>query len=274
MNLYHYTDQSGFMGIFNSRVLWATKIQYLNDSNEYRLAAIIASKIINERIKSESDFDIQFTYQEFLRKIELIYNVNVCVCSLTEKGDLLSQWRGYSKKMGGYSIGFDFEKIKSIANARGFELVKCVYDESEQNEKIESIINNSIALVGEGVKNGIHRKSIDFFEGEFIKLAPTLKDKSFAEEAEWRLVSIVNTMSLSFRAGNSMLIPYSTLCLGSKNELKNMLNEVILGHTPNVNLAKIATQDFLVNALLGPGDFPISFCPFNILESSVPYRNW
>ncbi|WP_158653965.1 DUF2971 domain-containing protein [Dickeya zeae] len=274
MNLYHYTDQSGFMGIFNSRTLWATKIQYLNDSNEYYLAAIIASRIINERINSESDFDVKFTYQEFLGKIQLISNINVCVCSLTEQGDLLSQWRGYSKKMGGYSIGFDFEGVKSIANARGFELVKCIYDESEQNEKVESIINDSIALVGDGVKNGINRKSIDYFEEEFIKLAPVLKDKSFAEEAEWRLISIVKTMSLSFRAGNSMLIPYNGLYLGSKGELKNILKEVILGHTPNVSLAKQATQSFLVNALLDPGDFPISAYPFNVLESSVPYRNW
>lgn len=274
MNLYHYTDQNGFMGIISNRTLWATKIQYLNDSNEYYLATKIASKIIGERLISEKDPDIIFIYEEYLNRTQLISNMNLCVCSLTEQGDLLSQWRGYSKKMGGYSIGFDFEGIKSIANTNGFELVKCIYDESIQYEKVELIINNSLDLFGEHVKNALNSKSSDYFEEQLVKLAPALKDRSFSEEAEWRLVSTVNTMSLSFRAGNSMIIPYKSLSLGGKHELKSILKEVIVGHTPNIELAKQATQFFLVNALLSDNDFPIHHYPFNVSGSSVPYRNW
>jgi hypothetical protein len=274
MKLYHYTDQNGFMGIINNRALWATKIQYLNDSNEYYLAIKIASKIINERIKNETNFDIGFTYQEFLNRTQLISNLNYCICSLTEQGDLLSQWRGYSNKMGGYSIGFDFDGIKKIANKNGFELVQCIYDETIQKQKIESIIDESITLIGENVRNGINYGSINFFEEEMIKLAPTLKDKSFSEEAEWRLVAIAKTTELSFRAGSSMIIPYKTINLGDKHMLKTILKDIIVGHTPNVDLAKQATQSFLANALLQLSDFPTNSRPFNVLESSVPYRNW
>ena len=193
MNLYHYTDQNGFMGIFSNRSLWATKIQYLNDHNEYYLAIRIATEIINERIDNEENFDIKFTYQEFLRRTELMSDINLCVCSLTEQGDLLSQWRGYSSKLGGYSIGFDLQGIKSIAERNGFDLVPCIYDEENQSKKVESIIDQAINLVGEDVEYGINRKSIAFFDESLIKLAPTLKDKNFSEEAEWRLVSIVKT---------------------------------------------------------------------------------
>jgi len=33
--LYHYTTQSGFMGIVSNKEIWATHTQYLNDSKEF-----------------------------------------------------------------------------------------------------------------------------------------------------------------------------------------------------------------------------------------------
>lgn len=288
MNLYHYTDQNGFMGIFNDRALWATKIHYLNDKSEYYLATKIALKIINDRInviseelknkqmfeEYEININILFAYQEFSHRIEMVSNINLCVCSLTEQGDLLSQWRGYSKKIGGYSIGFDFQGIKSIANDNGFELVKCIYDELTQQERVESIINKSIELVGKSVERDQVKKRADYFEKELIKLAPALKDKSFSEEAEWRLISIVKTKDLDFRAGNSMIIPYKKIPLGQKIELRNILKEVIVGHTPHIVLAQRATQLFLIKTLIESGDLSSRYRPFDVLESAIPYRSW
>lgn len=51
MILYHYTDQNGFMGIFQQRELWATKIQFLNDSNEHKLALDLAAKLLESYAK-------------------------------------------------------------------------------------------------------------------------------------------------------------------------------------------------------------------------------
>ena len=36
--LYHYTGQTGLLGIVESAELWATKIQYMNDATEFGLA--------------------------------------------------------------------------------------------------------------------------------------------------------------------------------------------------------------------------------------------
>jgi len=33
--LYHYTDLDGLMGIFNTGELWATDVQFMNDTSEY-----------------------------------------------------------------------------------------------------------------------------------------------------------------------------------------------------------------------------------------------
>ena len=49
LTLYHYTDQAGLLGIMESRRLWATKVQYLNDFMEFGLAVDIAKKKLAER---------------------------------------------------------------------------------------------------------------------------------------------------------------------------------------------------------------------------------
>ncbi|WP_372587375.1 DUF2971 domain-containing protein [Aeromonas veronii] len=85
---------------------------------------------------------------------------------------LLSQWRGYSNKMGGYSIIFYFDSIESIAKRNDFELVKCIYDEGQHLNKVESVINEIIDMVGQSSPHGINGKNIDYFEEALLKLAP------------------------------------------------------------------------------------------------------
>ena len=101
-----------------------------------------------------------------------------------------------------------------------------------------------------------------------------LKDCSFSEEAEWRMVSIKSTQSLSFRAGNSMLTPYIDVFLGEKHEVKSILKEVIVGHTPNIELARESTKLFLCKTLLKQSDYPLSYAVFDVTKSKIPYRNW
>ncbi len=49
--LFHYTDQSGLLGIIKSGQLWATKIQYMNDTTELALAISLAKDHLTERIE-------------------------------------------------------------------------------------------------------------------------------------------------------------------------------------------------------------------------------
>lgn len=277
MNLYHYTDQDGFIGILQDRSLWATKIQYLNDHHEYYLATELASENLKKRVELETKIEIKSLLEACLRSLEKFLYINLCVCSLTEEGDLLSQWRGYSSKMGGYSIGFDFDRIKSIAEENQFELVKCIYDESEQKEQINNLIETVTELKLPDSPPLNNDNVVKFFKGKLLKLAPTFKNNSFSEEKEWRLVGLIGTSNLDFRAGNSMLIPYTTVNLGEKKDLLNLLNQIVIGHTPNVELAKEATKSFLYSSTFQKIDYPIkktSMFDIRIIGSSIPFRNW
>ena len=270
MNLYHYTDQNGFLGIIENRFLWATKIQYLNDRNELNLALNIAGEVLEQQASISKDSTELFRIKRLIENLENIVDINICVCSLSEKGDLLSQWRGYSSGMGGYSIGFDKDALEICVRELGFELYKCEYDLREQRKHIESVVEETLQTfknydepLTESI--GYSSDSASYFNQKLANISPIIKDPSFEEEAEWRLVSKggINFDNLNFRTGRSMLIPYYKLKLnGNLNEL---IPEIIVGHTPNIELATKATRALM---------FKHKITKSRVIPSSIPFRDW
>ncbi|EKO3608553.1 DUF2971 domain-containing protein [Vibrio metschnikovii] len=281
MTLYHYTDQNGFVGIFNNEELWATKIQYLNDEKEYTLALDLAENYLNELLESAvsvNDTGRQAKLKYYLKIIPNIKDINICVCSLTENGDLLSQWRGYSKTLGGYSVGFNEFALRPFIEVQGFELEKCVYDQDEQVARVQTMIDDTLNEFSyepaPGYKEIAYYESGDEFLDRLAKIAPLLKGSSFAEECEWRIILTANFENLEFRAGASMLTPYFKVSLdSSKNrDFDRLIDEIIVGHTPHPDLAVSATEAFLLK-LLPPSNYDYT-CKIQVRKSAIPFRNW
>ena len=86
--LYHYTTQSGLLGILREKEIWATHTQYLNDSKEYRHATELIGLIIDQRIESASK-NSQLIWDDMAQGIREIESMNVCVCSFSEERDSL-----------------------------------------------------------------------------------------------------------------------------------------------------------------------------------------
>lgn len=231
MNLYHYTNQDGFIGILKNQELWATKIQYLNDNNEYSLAFSIAAAYLRDRLTHAKNDNARFQIERFIANIESVSHKNICVCSLTEEGDLLSQWRGYANVLGGYSIGFDYSDLKECLAGQGFELHQCVYEKRKQEEIIKNVVDEVLekfAYYPEPHQDHPHperhrftSESAEEFCDAVAKIAPIIKDENFKEEKEWRIVNKngLNFENLEFRVGKSMLTPYFKIKLN--NEGKN-----------------------------------------------------
>ncbi|OLD27475.1 MAG: hypothetical protein AUJ04_03935 [Acidobacteria bacterium 13_1_40CM_3_55_6] len=53
--LYHYTSQEGLMGIITERCIWASKIHYLNDSEEFSIALDLAGRELKKRLEAERE---------------------------------------------------------------------------------------------------------------------------------------------------------------------------------------------------------------------------
>jgi len=279
MTLYHYTDQNGFMGIFLNQELWASKIQYLNDEKEYSLALELAESYLNKLIEEENDRARKIRLTYYLSITPYIKDQNICVCSLTENGDLLSQWRGYSRTLGGYSIGFNIFALEPFIRLQGFELAQCIYDPDKQKNKIAEMIDKLMVEFSHepepDYKMKPYYESGDVFLERLSKIAPTLKDASFAEEAEWRILATVNFENLEFRVGRSMLTPYSRISLDCRKnrDFNRLIDEIIVGHTPHPDLAVSATEAFILKHFPPIHDDDYQ-CPIDVRKSTIPFRNW
>lgn len=102
--LYHYTRQSGLLGIIRDKQIWATHTQYLNDRREYLHALDLVRKEIDELLAT-TDRQSRSILQEMKDGLSGTERMNVCVCSFSEDRDSLSQWRAYGAGTSGFAIG-------------------------------------------------------------------------------------------------------------------------------------------------------------------------
>ena len=284
--LYHYTSINGVRGILDARSLWASQIHFLNDTQEFKYSLGILKKVISEfldglpkRVAPAGGIPTPPSKPEewlslFYHLIEEIYfdfkvfsKTPVCVFSFSERGDLLSQWRGYCPPGGGYSIGFRSELLVPWLEAKKLFLEPCICDEREQ----ENIIRDEITKKGENLikrltdepkdpQKIMQELSVDFFM-EFSRIASKLKHPAFHEECEWRIISEpIDNQQMSFRLRKSIFLPY--LAIDFTDIESFPIDEIIIGPAPEQYLARFSLLQFLLRKGL----------KISIKESSTPYR--
>lgn len=268
--LFHYTDQSGLLGIISSQSFWTTKITCLNDSSEYILAFKIAKNLL-EIFEKNSDYDRKKVHY-LLEELNNSRN-NIYVGSFSENGDLLSQWRAYGSSNSGYAIGFSSEKLGEVARNHGFYLSKCIYDFEIQEKIIRELIVKQLisgsfpdpAPYKYSMKTGDYTDlDATVFWHELSLLAPLIKDKAFQEEQEWRLISgsTIYLQHTEFRKGVSFIIPYFPLHLSPINEL---ISSIIISPTPHPEISQETLRMLLIKE---------NFSHLNLPLSRVPFRFW
>jgi hypothetical protein len=255
--LFHYTNQAGLFGIFESRELWASSIQHLNDESEFeyatRLFEAALSKVESETMMAILNLGWSRTYRMF-------------VFSFSARKDRLSQWRAYCRD-GGFSIGFDAPRLLALAHQQGFTLEKCIYRPSEHKKRVSELLN--LAKLEEDSKDEPVAHSMTFLD-EFMKFATTAKDKTFTEENEWRLVSLEGPGGIipiqrpvCYRQGAAFPIPFQKFQLHDEIA-KGLVREVVVGPGPHKPLVAKAVEDYLASVK----------CQAVVTQSETPYRNW
>lgn len=272
--LYHYTSPSGLLGILKTKTMWATDIWFLNDQKEVKVAMELAESIlVEDRVTAATRFHLGL-YETLINSLQSVRESRVYVASFSEEGDLLSQWRGYSPRASGYSIGFLSRRLIHAGQLEpNFFLVPCVYSESKQRELMASLVKDVLAAAEEDHrKNPDHptdtyKKAFQLFTRLMAIIGPTFKDPSFEEEQEWRAVSMPGSVDLSmleFRLGRYHLIPYCKFSL-ERTDNRLELMEIVVGPTPDFTLAESAAEMML-------GAFSVRY--EMLTASAIPYRHW
>lgn len=148
--LYHYTSLEALLSIVQFKRFRASNIRFLNDTSEERRLKEDVVSILRRRSSSAADEAILKTV---IDAIDPGPKQSLFVASLTEKGDLLSQWRAYCPSGRGISIGFSSAAVSEqfIANPRGEKplflaapLQKVRYYESEHQLDLEEMVDKLI----------------------------------------------------------------------------------------------------------------------------------
>jgi hypothetical protein len=275
--LYHYTNFTGLLGIVDSRALWASDIRYMNDSAELKHTADLLRTEITHRIGAgHPKPDLLNQFLDWVTH-RITNGHMLFAASFRSNGNLLSQWRGYSRLGKGVSLGFDPNYILRCAEQQSFQIGKCIYDCTSQERLIGRIIDAVEALAEEHALGWEHQEPggdrsyhsiFHLIESDLLRIAAILKHPSFREEEEWRIVSPVITdyvkAPVLFREGTSMLVPYIEFNFTSEDDSPLKLEHLFLGPTPNITISMNSLTMYLAKNGIRP-DKGISYC-------RIPYR--
>jgi hypothetical protein len=262
--LYHYTTVAGLIGIIETKTLWATQLQYLNDHKEFRHAIELASSEIEGLLCLPDVMDTPVSYSLRLMALTLtdLLLARVAVTSFCSEPDLLSQWRAYGTKTAGFAVGFrsdDLLQMVQRSSKDAQRLVRCVYEPDEQLEVVRAIL--AMALHTSPERPVVPAAAEATFRRSMVLLAASLKPSGFREEQEYRIVTPeIAPGDLHFRASDSIITPYVPLPFGRAQPVK-----ILVGPTPHSEESQQS-----VRALLEK----YGFHDTTVEASAIPYRNW
>ena len=185
----------------------------MNDPSELQYGRELIQDAITDRLSAATGND-----QSFLEYVGINFTsemlAEVYVCCFTKLEDDLSQWRAYGGVVPErYAIGFNAEEIQMLTlHDDGTFLERVLYDPSKQVERVNDVLNRSLAFVQARRPRILHL--ISFAEAaasRLARIAPSLKTPAFHPETEWRIVRWSrqnNTLKAKFDTGRGVLRPY------------------------------------------------------------------
>jgi hypothetical protein len=273
MQLFHYTDINAVKAILENEQLWLTDVRFLNDSEELQNGITALIDYIKYQVKTFPErhelFGNAAEYVEAGLVGKAGYGIEnrpVFICSFSQAGDLLSQWRAY----GSYAIEFAAEAIPHALSA-------CVYDDFEKLSQASSVALASLMTISGSMQINDGYLDSDGYEAfsDLVGLAATFKHQSFSEEQEVRIVvghdidpEIEDGLEVRFRPRGNMLIPFVELSAPSKS-----IRAIHIGPMADQELAYISLKSFVTKLNLDRFIKDNSYLhDIEVIKSSIPYR--
>jgi hypothetical protein len=222
--------------------IWATSINYLNDTTEGEHYLGLIRERIQNYIFSHKVADLH-VFDRILSESKSSFEDRPYVASFSELDDSLPQWRSYCPQGNGVSIGFRTDcLVRSHVKDAALEqepphpekwryeffrpkvkIAKIEYIDKTAQESLDQDISTAIkearaeAVEFAGIKSGQveHDEGATsparLFESVMQRRAGFKKNPSFSNESEYRLLvdsSVWNRRLLDFRTTRSTLVPF------------------------------------------------------------------
>ncbi len=251
-SLYHYTKSNGIQGILRDRAFFATKSNFLNDTNEIHYTMQVTREVLEGLPEEGWRESLKREFSIFEEKIE---NQSFYITSFSVDPDSITLWSEFGDKTG-YNLEFNSkELLDRIGNRRriryhGF----LIYSGTEQKRKIRELllkrIPESMGVSSEEVKRAagqepegeLFRKFCRCFHKAVSVYALFFKQEEFAAEQEYRLVfKEKDPQEILFREKDGFLMPYITVGLGEGSRL---IRQITVAPKNHVDLARAGMKMF------------------------------
>jgi hypothetical protein len=208
--LWHYTDTAGFHGIIRSNRLRLGDARFLNDRTERQYGISIVMQVIADELKRGQDHFLAFT-AHYLKRRE---THAVHVCSFSEVSNSISQWQRYGADGYGYCLGFSPASLRRLKTTE-LQLKRVVYKPRRQRELVRTRLETFREAFRIAAEDRDESMPMDVLLGTSAALAAMvldgialeLKDSSFSDEREWRLIH--RTLSDAKRTGISQDVEFT-----------------------------------------------------------------
>lgn len=282
LQLYHYTTIDGLKGIIKNRSMWLTHTSTLNDPTELKYGKEIILGILRTQKgnKHENIIDnfLHALIGEVDRFDETVYKAYVaCFC---RSDNLLSQWRAYGHRGGGYNLGFTFTSNTVCCDTpdqSGEEsyviLRKMIYDIKKQKEIVTEYVSSIISCAKDAIKDFMNHDGVPA-AWEYMAamesvnvlcdLMLSFKNEVFREEDEWRMILVRQpehkAHQLQFRENEKGLIPYFETYLIRKVDGNSFfpLNSIKFGPMLDVSSTKSALRLFVTKEAVSKNNIKIN----------------
>jgi hypothetical protein len=258
--------------------LWLTDAGFSNDADEL----VHGRQIVDEALKTTSNDATKPGAQQLAKDIIKLEEKAkdrkdppqaVYICCFCEKGDLLSQWRGYAANGGGVAIEIDplaFRPVGGVTNSEGImRFWKVVYDKDTKSHWVQDVRD-----FWSGQPDPDPPDSRAEYAAVTLRfLVPTFKHQRFEEEDEWRLIftpAPSSGIKPSFRVSRGLLAPYLKMKEIAKKVLPDasdagwfVIKSVCIGPGP-YTAVNVASTKRLLDAH--------GFSGAKVTPSGVPYR--
>ncbi len=207
--LWHYTKADSLVKILQSKKMYATHYEYLNDPSEGKLFIELTQEIAKDNLDTLPQvIDVQnaktiddyksLLWREINNLVTYIYREFFYIICFSKKGDLLSQWRAYGDNCNGYSIGINSKAFPTkplFDDGSRFYLYPVIYEPSDQKTFVENLLKffvDKVAIELDQTDNEdkecLVTLSIDELQHILADFTLVMKPAEYKDEQEWRLI--------------------------------------------------------------------------------------
>lgn len=250
--LYHYTKSNGVQGILKDQAFFATKSDFLNDTNEMVYTLSVVQQVLEEIPRTDWR---RLLNEQFAEYAYIIEKQSFFVTSFSVDPDSITLWAEFGDKTG-YNLEFNSrELIERITGRRkiiyhGY----LIYSLEEQKFIVRNLmfrlIPNSLGKSLEDIMEQavVNPDSADFrkFSALFLKTMSIyslfFKQAEFAAEQEYRMVfKEKDPEEIRFREKDGFLMPYIIISAG---DTKEIIKKITVAPKNHVDLAKAGMEQF------------------------------